>query len=56
MFDGDYIRDLEVDKKNRGKDIIEDFMIAVNGGRPTAVQPKEIHGIGNEEKPLNLNN
>jgi VacB/RNase II family 3'-5' exoribonuclease len=31
MFEGDYIRDLEVDKKNRGKDIIEDFMIAVNG-------------------------
>jgi VacB/RNase II family 3'-5' exoribonuclease len=31
IFDGDEIRDLEVDKKNRAKDIIEDFMIAANG-------------------------
>jgi VacB/RNase II family 3'-5' exoribonuclease len=31
LFDGDQIRDLEVDKKNRAKDIIEDFMIAANG-------------------------
>ena len=31
VFDGDEIRDLEVEKKNRAKDIIEDFMIAANG-------------------------
>ena len=31
IFDGDYIRDIEVDKKNRAKDIIEDFMIGANG-------------------------
>jgi ribonuclease R len=31
IFDGDQIRDLEVEKKNRAKDIIEDFMIAANG-------------------------
>jgi exoribonuclease-2 len=31
VFDGDKIRDLEVDKKNRAKDIIEDFMIGANG-------------------------
>jgi VacB/RNase II family 3'-5' exoribonuclease len=31
IFDGDEIRDLEVEKKNRAKDIIEDFMIATNG-------------------------
>ncbi|MGZ3580723.1 MAG: ribonuclease catalytic domain-containing protein, partial [Syntrophales bacterium] len=31
IFDGDKIRDLEVEKKNRAKDIIEDFMIAANG-------------------------
>ena len=31
VFDGDEIRDLEVEKKNRAKDIIEDFMIGVNG-------------------------
>jgi VacB/RNase II family 3'-5' exoribonuclease len=31
IFDGEEIRDLEVEKKNRAKDIIEDFMIAANG-------------------------
>ncbi len=31
IFDGDEIRDLEVEKKNRAKDIIEDFMIGANG-------------------------
>ncbi len=30
-FDGDEIRDLEVQTKNRAMDIIEDFMIAANG-------------------------
>ena len=31
VFDGDEIRDLEVEEKNRAKEIIEDFMIAANG-------------------------
>ncbi len=31
LFDGDQIRDLEVEEKNRAKEIIEDFMIAANG-------------------------
>jgi VacB/RNase II family 3'-5' exoribonuclease len=31
VFDGDQIRTLEVDEKNRAKEIIEDFMIAANG-------------------------
>jgi exoribonuclease-2 len=31
IFDGDEIRAFEVGKKNRAKDIIEDFMIAANG-------------------------
>jgi VacB/RNase II family 3'-5' exoribonuclease len=31
IFDGDKIRDLEVEQKNRAKEIIEDFMIAANG-------------------------
>jgi len=31
IFDGDEIRDLEVTRKNRATDIIEDFMIAANG-------------------------
>lgn len=31
VFDGDQIRDLKVEERNRAKDIIEDFMIAANG-------------------------
>jgi VacB/RNase II family 3'-5' exoribonuclease len=31
VFDGDVLRDLEAEKKNRAKEIIEDFMIAANG-------------------------
>jgi exoribonuclease-2 len=31
VFDGDQIRALEMDEKNRAKGIIEDFMIAANG-------------------------
>ncbi|MDD5542468.1 MAG: RNB domain-containing ribonuclease [Acidobacteriia bacterium] len=31
VFDGEELKDLEVDKRNRAKDIIEDFMIAANG-------------------------
>ena len=31
VFDGDQIRTLEVEEKNRAKELIEDFMIAANG-------------------------
>ena len=31
VFDGDVIRDLEAERRNRAKDLIEDFMIAANG-------------------------
>jgi exoribonuclease-2 len=31
VFDGEEIRDLEVERKNRAKQLIEDFMIAANG-------------------------
>jgi len=31
IFDGDQIRDLEMEEKNRAKEIIENFMIAANG-------------------------
>jgi exoribonuclease-2 len=31
IFDGDEIKDLEAEKRNEAKDIIEDFMIAANG-------------------------
>jgi VacB/RNase II family 3'-5' exoribonuclease len=31
VFEGDELKDLEADNRNRAKDIIEDFMIAANG-------------------------
>lgn len=31
VFDGEAIRDLEVDQRNRAKELIEDFMIGANG-------------------------
>ena len=31
IFDGDTLRDLEPDEKNRARDVIEDFMISANG-------------------------
>jgi exoribonuclease-2 len=31
VFDGDIVKEMEVDKRNSAKDIIEDFMIAANG-------------------------
>jgi len=31
VFDGDVIHDLETEKRNRAKELIEDFMIAANG-------------------------
>jgi exoribonuclease R len=31
VFDGDELKDLEVERKNRAKEIIEDFMISANG-------------------------
>lgn len=31
LFDGDHIQTLELEQKNRAKEIIEDFMIAANG-------------------------
>jgi ribonuclease R len=31
VFEGEVIRDLQLDQKNRARDVIEDFMIAANG-------------------------
>jgi exoribonuclease-2 len=31
VFDGDQIRSLEIEQKNRAKELIEDFMVAANG-------------------------
>ena len=45
IFDGDEIRDLEVEKKNRAKDIIEDFMIAANGVTARYLSSKKLPSI-----------
>jgi len=45
LFDGDEIRDLEVDKKNRSKDIIEDFMIGANGVTARYLSSKKFPSI-----------
>lgn len=45
IFDGDEIRNLEVEKKNRTKDIIEDFMIAANGVTARYLSAKKFPSI-----------
>ncbi|MGE5894479.1 MAG: RNB domain-containing ribonuclease [bacterium] len=45
VFDGDEIRDLEVEKRNRAKDIIEDFMIAANGVNARYLSSKKFPSI-----------
>jgi len=45
VFDGDEIRDLEIEKKNRAKDIIEDFMIGVNGVTARYLSSRKIPSI-----------
>jgi VacB/RNase II family 3'-5' exoribonuclease len=45
VFEGDEIRDLEVEKKNRAKDIIEDFMIGANGVTARYLSSKQFPSI-----------
>jgi VacB/RNase II family 3'-5' exoribonuclease len=45
VFEGHEIRDLEVDKRNRAKDIIEDFMIAANGVTARYLSSKKFPSI-----------
>ena len=45
IFDGNEIRDLEVEKKNRAKDIIENFMIAANGVTARYLSSKKLPSI-----------
>ena len=45
LFDGDQIRDLEVEEKNRAKEIIEDFMIAANGVVARYLESKKFPSI-----------
>ena len=45
VFDGNEIRDLEVETKNRAKDIIEDFMIGANGVAARYLSSKEFPSL-----------
>ena len=45
IFDGDQIRDLEPEEKNRAKEIIEDFMIAANGVTARYLAAKKLPSI-----------
>ena len=45
VFDGDQIRALETDEKNRAKEIIEDFMISVNGVTARFLSTKKFPSI-----------
>jgi exoribonuclease-2 len=40
VFDGDVLSALDVDRKNRAKQLIEDFMIAANGATATYLESK----------------
>lgn len=42
VFDGEELRDLEVDSRNRAKDIIQDFMIAANGVTARFLSEREL--------------
>jgi len=45
VFDGDQIRELKVEQRNRAKDIIEDFMIAANGVTARYLAAKNLPSI-----------
>jgi len=45
VFDGDEIKDLEADTRNRAKEIIEDFMIAVNGVTARYLASKKVTSL-----------
>jgi len=45
VFDGDKLKDLETDKSNRAKDIIEDFMIAANGVTARYLESKKFSSL-----------
>ena len=45
VFDGDELKDLEADQKNRAKDLIEDFMIAANGVTARYLASKEFPSL-----------
>ncbi|MBI3867835.1 MAG: RNB domain-containing ribonuclease [Verrucomicrobia bacterium] len=45
VFEGDAVSDLEPDRKNRAKQLIEDFMIAANGVTATYLESKKFPSL-----------
>ncbi len=45
VFDGDEIRDLAIERKNRAKELIEDFMIAANGVTARYLEAKGVPSL-----------
>jgi exoribonuclease-2 len=45
VFDGDAVRDLAVDRDNRARDLIEDFMIAANGATARFLEARHFPSI-----------
>ena len=45
VFDADALRDLKVEKKNRARDLIEDFMIAANGVTARFLEEKGVPSL-----------
>jgi exoribonuclease-2 len=45
VFDGDSIRELNVEKRNRAKDLIENFMIAANGVTARYLSSKKVPSL-----------
>ena len=45
VFDGDGLSDLDLDRKNRAKQLIEDFMIAANGATATYLESKKFPSL-----------
>ena len=45
VFDGDAIAGLELDRKNRAKQLIEDFMIAVNGATAAYLEARKFPSL-----------
>ena len=45
VFDGEVLSDLDLDRKNRAKQLIEDFMIAANGVTATYLESKKFPSL-----------
>src|SRR5205823_290727 len=45
VFDGEALSDLDLDRKNRAKQLIEDFMIAANGVTATYLESKKFPSL-----------